>query len=116
MERILINKYGLAFKKDGDFYVPYKYEARYEGGKLIGKPITISSKDILGKAMFDFIIFSKSSSVESDENGNQLEGYLDIYQYCIAYVVIRHLLLLDSSDIITAIARQAKISGLYKLL
>ena len=57
--------------------------------------------------MFDFILFAKSSGVEFDNEGNQKEGYLDLYQWCIAYVVIKHLLLLDSADIITAIARQS---------
>jgi len=108
MDRILISRFGLAFKPDGDFYIPYKFNARYEGDKLIGSTIAIDSQDIVGKAMFDFIMFAKSSSVESDENGNSLEGYLDIYQYCIAYIVIRHLLSLDSADILSAIARQAK--------
>jgi len=118
--KIFVKKYGLLFKKDDSgFFVPYRYNATVDPdtGIIKGKKISFDSKSALGKCLFDFIVFAKSSGVEVDtETGETSEGYLDIYQYIIAYVVIRHLLVLDSSDIITAIARQAGKSHLSRML
>jgi len=116
---VFIKKHGLTFKKDtSGYFIPHRYNVRMqEDGKFSGKKISYNSKDPLGKCLFGFIIFAKSSGVEIDnDTGEAKQGYLDIYQYIIAYVVIRHMLLLDSADVITAIARQAGKSHISRML
>ena len=117
---IYLEKYGLTFKKDNNgYFIPDRFDVYFDNKdkKWYGKKIEYNSKDVLGRCLFSFILFAKASGVETDtETGEELEGYLDIYQYVIAFSVIRHLLLLDSSDIITAIARQAGKSHLSRML
>jgi len=115
---VYVEKYGLTFiKDDSGYFVPDRYDVKIKDGKATGKKISYNSKESLGRCLYSFILFAKSSGVESDnETGEEKEGYLDIYQYIIAYVVIRHLLLLDSADIITAIARQAGKSHISRML
>lgn len=109
---IYLPKYKLLFERDsGGFFIPIKYDVEYnsESNTFIGKRISFDSSQDLGRCLYMFIMFAKSSGVDVDnETGLQAEGYLDLYQYAIAYTVIKKLLLLDSSDIISAVARQAK--------
>jgi hypothetical protein len=116
---IFIEKYGLTFKKDETgYFIPDKYDVKLSNDmKGKGKKIAYDSEENLGRCLFSFILFAKSSGVETDvDTGKEEEGYLDIYQYIIAYIVIKHLLLLDSSDIITAIARQSGKSHISRML
>lgn len=103
--------YKLLFTKDDNGYIiPILYDVEITAdGNPKGKRIYKNSKTKLGKCMYDFIIFVKASSDEYDmATGKKKEGRASIYQWIIAYQVIRHLLKLDSKDIISAISRQAK--------
>ena len=117
-DKVYIEDFNLLFKKDSSgYFIPVKYDCEVVNNKIRGKPISNSSKEPLGKCMFDFILFIKSSGVEVDKvSGDKKEGYAEIYQYCVSYSIIKSLLLLDSSDIITAIARQAGKSFISRTL
>jgi hypothetical protein len=108
---VYINKWKMLFIRDEtNFFIPYRHECYInEKGKLVGKKITYDAKDKLSVAMFMFTYFVHASGTERDKNtGEQEQGHLDIYQYLIAYRVIRGFLRLKSEDMICAIARQAK--------
>jgi len=108
---VFIEKFKLVFiRGDDKFFIPYMYDCRKDvTGRVFGKRISFDSKEILGLAMFMFVYFVQSTGMEIDKNtGNRKQGYAEIYQYCIAFRVIRALLRLESDDIICAIARQSK--------
>jgi hypothetical protein len=108
---VFIEKFRLAFiRGDDGYYIPYRYDCKRDiNGRLFGKKISFDSEEMLGLAMFMFVYFVQSTGMEIDKNtGNRKQGYAEIYQYCIAFRVIRALLRLESDDIICAIARQSK--------
>ena len=120
--KVYVEKHKLLFIRDHTgFFIPYMYDCVYDKVEQTfkGKKISIASKEILGKVMFCFILFMKNSGSEVDRTGGKnrvKEGYGEIYQYIISYVVIRHLILLDSSDIFTVISRQAGKSEISRRL
>jgi len=117
--KVYIEKYGLSFKRDySGFFIPDKYDCVLnEDGTLQGKDISHDSNEPLGRCLFMFILYSKASGVEYDnETGEKEEGWLDIPQWIIAITVIRHLLLLDSADIISAISRQIGKSHISRMI
>ncbi len=114
MKTVYNEKSKLLFIKDHTgFFIPYMHECELDeiSKTFKGKKISVNSKEVLGKVMFDFIVYMKNSSTDVDRTGEEStvkEGYGEIYQYIIAYTIFRHLVKLDSADIFTAIARQAK--------
>lgn len=117
--KVFVGKYSLSFKKDySGYFIPDKYDCILnEDGTIQGKEISHNSKEPLGRCLFMFILYSKASGVEYDnETGVRGEGWLDIPQWIIAIIVIRHLLLLDSEDIISAISRQIGKSHISRMI
>ena len=104
-------KHKLLFKKtSNEHFIPIMYDVSVnKNGHFRGKLINENAKSALGRAMYDFITFAINSGNQYDtETGEQAKGHAEIYQYIIAFENIKHLILLDSADLMAAIARQAK--------
>lgn len=109
----------LLFKKGKDeYFIPIMYDVVVDDkNKYVGKIISKTASTKLGRAMYDFITFVRYSGNQFDtETGEQLQGHAEIYQYIIAFEIIKHLILLDSADIMAAISRQAGKSHISRLV
>lgn len=86
---------------------PIMYEAYIKDKKIYGKKIEKNS------IYHMFIKYVRLSSEETDkQTGAPLPGFLEIYQWKKAFEIIKNAVELRSNDIIIAISRQAKITGL----
>jgi hypothetical protein len=81
-------------------------------GNVFADPI---EKDDIYYHFITYIRFA-SAIIRNKATGDIEVGKLEIYQWHIAFSVIEAVVDQDSVDVMCAISRQAKFSGLYKLL
>lgn len=109
-ERDLIfyhSKSGLLFQwsEDVSSYEPIMYNCKISEDKTELEGIDI----VRGSVWRDYIEFVRESSmVTNKQNGSKEFGKMEIYQWDIAFKIIKAALALDSSDTMCAISRQAK--------
>ena len=64
-----------------------------------------------------FLKYVRHSSEEIDkQTGETIPGFIEIYQWKIAFEIITHALALKSNDVIIAIARQAGKSHITRMV
>lgn len=93
-----------AWATDTQSYEPVMYDCYFENGELYGTEI------VKGSIFYDFIAFIRFSSMITDKKtGKKSYGNFEIYQWAIAFNLIKLAMKLDSSKAMTAISRQAKL-------
>lgn len=92
-----------AWQDEVQSYEPIYHNVRYnEYGEMEADEIQ------KGDIFYDFIAFIRHSSMETDKRtGKKKYGLFEIYQWAIAFNLIKQCMKLDSSKAITAISRQA---------
>lgn len=99
-------KSGIYFSwaNDTQSYEPIMHNIRKtDSGELIGDDI------VKGDIFYQFISYIRFSSMEIDKRTGRKEmGKFEIYQWAIAFNLIKAAMRLDSSKYMTAISRQAK--------
>lgn len=109
MEKIIYNELTqMAFVRNKENNLePIMYEAYIKDKKIFGKQVQKNS------IYHMFIKYVRHSSEETDkQTGDPIPGFLEIYQWKKAFEIIKNAVELRSNDIIIAISRQAKITGL----
>ncbi len=78
----------------------------------------VSGKKILQNSIFYmFLKYVRHSSEETDkQTGEIIPGFIEIYQWKIAFEIIKNALELKSNDVIIAIARQAGKSHIVRMV
>ena len=98
------SKIYFSWAEDTSSYEPVMHNCFYnEDGELYGDEIA------KGTIFYDFIAFIRFSSMIIDKKtGKRQLGKFEIYQWIIAFNLIKLAMKLDSSKAMTAISRQAK--------
>ena len=112
MSKIIYNEETkMCFTRNSDNQLePVMYDCYFASDKKL-RGTTIQKNSIF----YLFIKYVRFSSDETDkQTGTRIAGFLEIYQWHIAFQCIKNALALKSDDMVIAISRQAKLTGLIK--
>lgn len=104
MSELIFNEFSkMVFIRNKDNNLePIMYDCEVKNGKVVGTRIEKNS------IFYMFIKYIKHSLIEIDkQTGQEIQGYLEIYQWYISFQIIKNAIELKSNDLVIAISRQS---------
>lgn len=104
---IFMEEAGLLFNKNSyGYYEPIVYDVKKDkDGNITGKEI------VKGDIFYDFLLYIKQSITKFNTTTKKYEvGFIELYQWWIAFRLIKNAIELKSEDVSVVIARQANLN------